>query len=99
MKFLFLVICLSLFHCKFILGQELNINVDSYKINAKISESSELIDIRLICDISVLKNSNQIQFTFSTESDIHSVKYLKDKEWINIPFEINLVFLKGKHAI
>ena len=89
MKLLILVISISLFHCQIILGQELNINVNSYKINAKISESSEAIDIRLICDISVLKNSNQIQFIFSNEANIHSVEYLKDKDWISIPFEFN----------
>jgi hypothetical protein len=89
MKFLILLFSISLFHCQTNLRQDLNINVNSYKINAKISESSEAIDIRLICDISVLKNSNQIQFTFSNEANIHAVKYLKGKDWISIPFEFN----------
>lgn len=89
MKSLILVISISLFLCQIIHGQDSNINVNSYKINAKISESSEAIDIKLIFDISVLKNSTQIPFIFSTEANIHSVKYLKDKDWISIPFEFN----------
>ena len=89
MKLLILVISISLFHCLIVPGQDLNINVDSYDINAKISESSEAIDIRLTCDFSVVKNTNQLQFTFSNEANINSVKYLRDKDWISIPFEFD----------
>ena len=89
MKSLIIVISISLLLCQNIHGQDSFIKVNSYEINVKISESSEAIDIRLFCDISVLKNFNQIQFNFSNEANIHSVKYLKNKDWISIPFEFN----------
>lgn len=89
MKFLTLVISVSLFHCLNVFGQDSNINVNSYVINARISESSEAMSIRLTCDFSVLKNSNQLQFTFSNEAQLNSVEYLRDKDWISIPFEFN----------
>lgn len=89
MKSLILAFCISLFFFQFIFGQSASLNIVSYNINAKISELSEAVDVKLICNISVKENSSRLQFIFSNESNIRSIKYLKEKDWISIPFEFN----------
>ncbi|MFA6596234.1 MAG: hypothetical protein WCS69_00815 [Ignavibacteriaceae bacterium] len=86
MKALIFVFSISLFVCQIVSAQYADITIDSYDINTTVLSNSEAIDVKLICNISVRNNSNAIQFIFSSESSLHSIKHLRDEKWINLPF-------------
>lgn len=72
-----------------ILGQSSIVNVNSYDIVTKLTLNSDNIDITLHCQIQPAGILSEVQFIFSSESTIRSVKYLKENNWVNIPYQFN----------
>ncbi|MDP3150234.1 MAG: hypothetical protein Q8N83_14020 [Ignavibacteria bacterium] len=87
MKTLILVFSFNFLLSQILQGQNSNINVVAYDINVKISKSSETVDIVLLCKLSVNNPTGRLQFIFSSDAVLHAVKLLKNKDWINVPFE------------
>lgn len=72
-----------------ILSQTALINITSYDIDTKLTLNSENLDITLLCQIQPSDSLSEVQFIFSSESKIHSIKYLKDDNWLSIPYQFN----------
>ena len=72
-----------------ILSQTSTVNVNSYDIAANLSLNSENLDVTLLCQIQPSYSLSEIQFIFSSESKIRSVKYLKENNWISIPYQFS----------
>lgn len=72
-----------------ILSQTTLINITSYDIDTKLTLNSENLDITLLCQIQPSDSLSEVQFIFSSESKIHSIKYLKDDNWLSIPYQFN----------
>jgi hypothetical protein len=70
-----------------ILSQTSTVNVNSYDIAATLSLNSENLDITLHCQIQPSETLSEFQFIFSSESKLHSVKYLKADNWTSIPYK------------
>ena len=89
MKLLILLFWLIIVFTQTILSQTSIVNVNSYDIDAKLTLNSENLDITLLCQIQPPDSLSEIQFIFSSESKIRSIKYLKDDNWISIPYQFN----------
>jgi len=89
MKTLILLFCLSIVFNQTILSQTSTVNVNSYDIAANLILNSENLNITLLCQIQPSVSLSEVQFIFSSESKLHSVKYLKDDNWISIPYQFN----------
>jgi len=89
MKMLMLLFWLSIVFNQTILSQTSIVNVNSYDIAAKLTLNSENIGITVLCQIQPSDSLSEVQFIFSSESKLHSVKYLKDNNWVNIPYQFN----------
>src|SRR3990172_13342014 len=71
------------------LSQTSTVNVNSYDIAAKLPLNSDNLDITLLCQIQPNDSLSEVQFIFNSEPKLHSVKYLKENNWISIPYEFN----------
>src|SRR3990167_290872 len=89
MKMLMLLFWLSIVFNQTILSQTSFVNVNSYDIAAKFTLNSENLNITLHCQIQPSDSSSEVQFIFSSQSKIHSIKYLKDDNWISIQYQFN----------
>lgn len=89
MKTLILLFWLGIVFNQTILCQTSFVNINSYASDAKSTLNSENLDITLLCQIQPSNSLTEVQFIFSSESNINSVKYLKDDNWINIPYQFN----------
>src|SRR3972149_7195209 len=87
MKVLILLFCLSIVFNQTILSQTSTVNVNSYDIAANLILNSENLNITLLCQIQSSVSLSEVQFIFSSESKLHSVKYLKDDNWTGIPYK------------
>ena len=87
MKTLILLSWLIIVFNQTILSQTSTLNVDSYDIAANLTLNSENLDITLLCQIQPSVSLSEVQFIFSSESNLHSVKYLKDDNWTSIPYK------------
>src|SRR3989337_4520179 len=70
-----------------ILSQTSTVNVNSYDIAANLTLNSDNIENTLLCHIQPSGSLSEVQFIFSSESKLHSVKYLKDDNWTGIPYK------------
>ncbi len=63
-----------------------DIKINSYNILTKISNTS--MDVNVTFEINKLlnNNSNQIKLLFNSDTDIKSIKYLVDKDWISATY-------------
>ena len=84
-----LLFWLSIVFNQTILSQASFVNINSYDIDAKLNLNSENLDITLLCQIQPSDSLSGVQFIFSSESKIHSVKYLRENNWISIPYQFN----------
>ena len=89
MKVLMLLFWLIIVFNQTILSQTSTVNVNSYDIAANLSLNSENLDVTLLCQIQPSYSLSEIQFIFSSESKIRSIKSLKDDNWISIPYQFN----------
>jgi len=89
MKTLILLFCLSIVFNQTILSQTSTLNVNSYDIAATLTSNSENLNITLFCQIQPSVSLSEVQFIFSSESELHSVKYLKEDNWVNIPYQFH----------
>ena len=72
-----------------VLCQTSIVNVNSYDIYTRLTLKSDNLDITLLCRIQPSVSLSEVQFIFSSESNLHSVKYLKDGNWISIPYQFS----------
>lgn len=72
-----------------ILSQTSAVNISPYDIATKLTLNSDNIDITLQCQIQPSDSLFNVQFIFSSESTIRSIKYLKENNWVNIPYHFN----------
>ena len=70
-----------------VLCQTSIVNVNSYDIYTRLTLKSDNLDITLLCRIQPSVSLSEVQFIFSSESNLHSVKYLKDDNWTSIPYK------------
>ena len=89
MKYSILLIALVLSLISTTFSQKSDITVNHYKIEAVLSPSARLLDVNLVCNIIPNTNSSTLQFLFSSEANLKSVKYNDGEEWADIPFNIN----------
>ena len=89
MKELLLLFWLIIVFNQTILSQTSTVNVNSYDIAATLTLNSENLYITLFCQIQPSVSFSEVRFIFSSESKLHSVKYLKDNNWVNIPYQFN----------
>ena len=89
MKVLILLFWLSIVFSQTILSKASFVNINSYAIDAKFTSNSDNLDIILFCQIQPSDSLSGVQFIFSSESKIHSVKYLRENSWISIPYQFN----------
>ena len=69
------------------LGQTLNIN--SYDIDITLKLNSVNIEFTTLCQIQTSVSISTIQFVFSSESNIHSVEYFEEGNWLSVPYKFN----------
>ncbi len=84
--FLF-VLVLSLYSNIF--SQKSDLTVNHYEIHAVLSSSAKTLNVNLVCNINKNTDSNSLQFLFSTETNLESVKYNDGEDWTDISFNIN----------
>ncbi len=89
MKIINLFLLLSIILYNTALSQIATVNINSYDIEAKLALNSDKIEIAVLVQIQPFDSLSEIQFIFSSESNIHSVKYLMGNNWISIPYHFN----------
>jgi hypothetical protein len=89
MKIIKLFFLLGIVFYNTTLSQTSLIKINSYDIDTKLSLNSENIDVNVLCQIQTYDSLSSIQFLFSSESQIHSVEYLKEGNWISIQHKFN----------
>jgi hypothetical protein len=89
MKILIHFFCLSIVFTQTISSQNSLVNISSYDINAKLTLNSDNLDITLVCEIKPSDSLSEIQFIFTSEAKIQSVKYSKGDNWISIPYKFS----------
>lgn len=87
MKNLKLFFVLSIVFINTTLGQTLNIN--SYDIDITLKLNSVNIEFTTLCQIQTSVSISTIQFVFSSESNIHSVEYFEEGNWLSVPYKFN----------
>ena len=88
-KILILLFWLSVVFNQTILSQTSIVNINSYDIAVKLNLNSENIDVTLLCQIQPINSLSHVQFIFGSESKIISIQYLKEDNWIGIPYQFN----------
>ncbi|HSW53691.1 MAG TPA: hypothetical protein VLH59_01260 [Ignavibacteriaceae bacterium] len=103
MKTLTLCFCINLSYFLSAFIQTSAITINSYNIEVALSESSQAADVKVICDISKTDDFGSVQFLLNSKSKIHSVTYLKNDSWLEIPFSFNgkdsLLLITDEHFI
>jgi hypothetical protein len=65
------------------------VNINSYDIEATLKLNSANIVFSTLCQIQTSDSISTIQFIFNSESNIHSVEYLNEGNWLNVPYNFN----------
>ncbi len=89
MKNLILFFLLSVVYYQTSLSQASKVSVISYDIEARLKENSVNIEIATLSQIQTSDSISAIQFIFNSETNIHSVEYLEESNWIRIPYKFN----------
>jgi hypothetical protein len=89
MKILKLFFVLSIVFIHTTLGQTSIVNINSYDIDATLKLNSENIEFTTLCQIQTSDTLSSIQFIFNSESDINSVEYLTEGNWLNVQHNFN----------
>ena len=84
---LFLLSYFSFFNTSF--SQVSDITVNNYQIEAALLPSKKALEVKLVCNISPNKDTNTIQFLFSSEAILKTVKSRQDIGWSEIHFTFN----------
>ena len=87
MKILKLFFVLSIVFIHITLGQTSIVNINSYDIDATLKFNSVNIEFTTLCQIQTSDSISNIQFVFSSESNIHSVEYLEEGNWLSVPYK------------
>lgn len=89
MKILKLFFVLSIVFIHTTLGQTSIVNINSYDIEATLKLNSVNIEFTTLCQIQTSDSISTIQFVFSSESNIHSVEYFEEGNWLSVPYKFN----------
>jgi len=89
MKIIKLFFLLSIVSTHTTLSQTSIVNINSYDIEATLKLNSANIEFNTLCQIQSSDSISNIQFIFNSESNIHSVEYLEEGNWINVPYNFN----------
>jgi hypothetical protein len=89
MRILFIVFSIILSNFLFSNAQTSTIIVHSYNIKVVLSESTQTIEVELICNIEKKDDSDVMEFLFNSGSNLYSVSYREDNHWHNITFNFN----------
>ena len=89
MKNLILFLLLSIVFNKTTLSQTSIVYIKSYDIEARLTSNSPNIEITTLCHFQISDSISTIQFIFNSESNIHSVEYLEEGNWISVPHKFN----------
>ncbi len=54
-----------------------------------LTSNSVNIEITALCQIQTSDSISTIQFIFNSESNIHSVEYLEEGNWLSVPYKFN----------
>ncbi|MFH1527677.1 MAG: hypothetical protein ABIG69_13665, partial [Bacteroidota bacterium] len=65
------------------------VNINSYDIEATLKLNSVNIEFTTLCQIQTSDSISTIQFVFSSESNIHSVEYFEEGNWLSVPYKFN----------
>ncbi len=89
MKILNLFFVLSIVFIHTTLGQTSIVNINSYDIEATLKLNSVNIEFTTLCQIQTSDSISTIQFVLSSESNIHSVEYFEEGNWLRVPYNFN----------
>ncbi len=89
--FMFVLICLLF---PFLLCAQTGISVSSYSIDLKPGITDKWAGVTLICRFIPQEEMKNVQFIFSSEAKISSLRWLKGKQWLKAGFRKN-----GKDSI